>query len=71
LQVKRELRSALKEYQETNGKPFCVFGKSYTGIMDEQEEQEQAKTVKVISLLNILAPKIFLFVNEISLTFNI
>ncbi|KAM3586597.1 Microtubule bundling protein [Umbelopsis sp. WA50703] len=45
-EVKRELRSALKEYQETNGKPFCVFGKSYTGIMDEQEEQEQAKTVK-------------------------
>ncbi|KAG2185070.1 hypothetical protein INT43_000983 [Umbelopsis isabellina] len=44
--VKRELRSALKEYQETNGKPFCVFGKPYTDLMDEQEEQEQAKTAK-------------------------
>ncbi|KAH8548846.1 microtubule associated protein-domain-containing protein [Umbelopsis sp. PMI_123] len=44
--VKRELRSALKEYQETNGDPFCVFGKPYTETIDEQEEQEQAKAVR-------------------------
>ncbi|GAB5586762.1 Microtubule bundling protein [Umbelopsis nana] len=44
--VKRELRSALKEYQQTNGEPFCVFGKPYTETIDEQEEQEQAKVSK-------------------------
>lgn len=47
VQVKRELRSALQEYQETNGEAFCVFGKPYTETIDEQEEQEQAKAVRV------------------------
>jgi hypothetical protein len=45
--VKRELRSALKEYEQTNGEPFCVFGIPYTETIDEQEEQEQAKATKV------------------------
>ncbi|KAI9288633.1 microtubule associated protein-domain-containing protein [Umbelopsis sp. AD052] len=44
--VKRELRSALQEYAETNGEAFCVFGKPYTETIDEQEEQEQAKPAR-------------------------